>query len=283
MQWFHTQDGARLAFRDEGAGLPLLGLAGLTRDSRDFDYLARHLPDEVRFIRLDNRGRGQSSWTGAATYTTAREAGDVLALLDHLQIPQAAILGSSRGGLIAMMLGAAHPQRVLGLCLNDVGPVIERKGLERISTYVGIAPSVNSLEEVAERMPAAMPGFFHVPETRWAEETVRHFTESDGQVHLTYDPEIRTVLTQALQAPPADLWPLFDACQSLPFALIRAEHSDILSRETAIEMQRRRPDLILIEAKDRGHVPFLDELEVRAGIRVWLSEVRQRLSVALTQ
>ncbi|MEY2776859.1 MAG: hypothetical protein RLY30_957 [Pseudomonadota bacterium] len=283
MHSFYTSDGARLAYTDEGEGLPLLCLAGLTRDSRDFDYLSHHLPDHVRLIRLDCRGRGRSSRTGPQTYTVAHEASDVIALLDHLQIERAAILGSSRGGLLAMVLGASHPDRVLGVCLNDVGPVIERNGLERIATYVGVSPAVNTLEEIVERLPRASPGFHGVPETRWAEEAVRHFDECDGHLQLTYDPDIRIALQSALEGPAHDLWPIFDACRTLPAALIRAEHSDILSRETADEMRRRRPDLLSVEVLNRGHVPFLDEPEAVGLIRLWIEQTRQRLNTAATQ
>ena len=99
MRDFRTEDGTRLAYRDEGAGMALLALAGLTRDGHDFDYLSHHLPGDVRLIRLDSRGRGASDWTGAESYTVAQEARDVLALLDHLELPQVAVIGSSRGGL----------------------------------------------------------------------------------------------------------------------------------------------------------------------------------------
>lgn len=71
---FAAPDGARLAYRDEGSGTPVLALAGLTRDGRDFDYLARHLGDRVRLIRLDARGRGGSQWTGWQCYTVLQEA-----------------------------------------------------------------------------------------------------------------------------------------------------------------------------------------------------------------
>jgi pimeloyl-ACP methyl ester carboxylesterase len=97
-----AEDGARLAYRDEGQGLPLLCLPGLTRSMADFDYLIPHLPP-LRLIRMDYRGRGQSDWTGAATYTIEQEGRDALRLLDHLGVAKAAILGTSRGGLIGMV------------------------------------------------------------------------------------------------------------------------------------------------------------------------------------
>ena len=152
MKTFQAADGAKLAYRDEGHGLPLLALAGLTRDSRDFDYLAQHLPPDVRLIRLDSRGRGGSDWTGPATYAVGQEAADALALLDHLGLDRAAIIGSSRGGLLGMVIAATAKHRLLGLCLNDVGPILERDGLLRIGTFVGIDPTVTTLDEVADRM-----------------------------------------------------------------------------------------------------------------------------------
>lgn len=275
MHRFKAGDGTFLAYRDTGRGLPLLALAGLTRDGRDFDYLARHLPGDVRLIRLDSRGRGGSGWADPATYTVAQEAGDAVALLDHLGIDRAAILGSSRGGLLGLVIAATQPSRVLGLCLNDVGPVVERDGLQRIGTYIGIEPAVADLDEVADRMPAAMPGFHGVPPMRWAEEAIRHYVQLDGRLGLPYDPALRLAFETAMAAPLPELWTLFDACQGLPLALIRGEASDVLARATAQEMRRRRPDMIFAEIPDRGHIPFLDEPEALRAIEDWLAAVGQ--------
>lgn len=276
MKSFRAEDGARLAYRDDGRGLPLLALAGLTRDGRDYDYLARHLPEDIRLIRLDSRGRGGSDWTGPATYTVGQEAKDVLALLDHLGLDRVALIGSSRGGLLGLVIGAMPGHRLLGLCLNDVGPVIERAGLERIGAYVGVEPTVRTLEEVADRMPAAMPGFDHVPPLRWQEEAVRHYVQLDGRVGLTYDPALRLAFDAAMAGggPLPDLWAQFDACAALPLALIRGASSDVLSRATAEEMRRRRPDLVFAEVPDRGHIPFLDEPEALAAILTWLNRMQ---------
>jgi pimeloyl-ACP methyl ester carboxylesterase len=274
MDRFRAEDGTGLAFRDEGTGLPLLALAGLTRDSRDFDYLARHLPVEIRLIRLDSRGRGESDWAAPETYVVANEAKDALALLDHLQIDRAAVLGSSRGGLLGLVIAATARHRLLGLCLNDVGPIVERDGLERIGAYVGVEPTVATLEEIADRMPAAMPGFDRVPPLRWQEETIRHYVQLDGRVGLTYDPALRKSFDSAMAAPLPELWPLFDACEDLPLALIRGAASDVLSPATAVEMRRRRPDIVFAEVPHRGHIPFLDEPEAVAVILRWLDLVR---------
>jgi pimeloyl-ACP methyl ester carboxylesterase len=276
MQRFRAEDGVTLAFRDEGQGLPLLALAGLTRDGRDFDYLARHLPGGIRLIRLDSRGRGASDWADPATYSVAVEARDALALLDHLALPRAAILGTSRGGLLGLVMAATAKHRLSGLALNDVGPVIERDGLLRIGTYVGIDPAVATLAEVADRMPAAMPGFAHVPPLRWQEETVRHYVQRPDGVGLTYDPALRQSFQAAMAAPFPDLWPLFDACDGLPFALVRGAASDVLSHATVAEMRRRRPDMIFAEVPDRGHAPFLDEPPALQALHHWLARLQDQ-------
>ena len=263
-------DGSTLAYADEGAGVPLLCLPGLTRTMADFDYLKPHLPP-LRLIRMDYRGRGGSCWTGADTYTVPREARDALALLDHLGIERAALLGTSRGGFIAMVLAATARHRLLGLCLNDVGPVIDRRGLERIFDYVGRNPVARTHAELARRSPVNMPGFANVPESRWLEEAKKHYTETPDGLRIRYDPALRTAFLAAFDGPQADLWPLFDACAGLPIALIRGANSDLLSVETAAEMQRRRPDMIFASVADRAHIPFLDEAESLTAIRAFLA------------
>lgn len=278
-RYFETRDNIRLAYKDEGTGLPVLALAGLTRDGRDFDYLSHHMPP-CRLIRLDSRGRGGSQWAPPASYTLAQEAQDALALLDHLGIGRVAIIGTSRGGLIGMLLAGTARQRLAGLCLNDVGPVVERAGLVRIAEYAGVRPAVASLDEVADRLPARSPGFIDVPAFRWSEEAVRHFVETPEGLDNPYDPEIGVALRQALAGEIKDIWPLFDACAGLPLALIRAEHSDILSRATAEDMRRRRPDMLYAEVPKRGHAPFLDEAEALKVIGAWFDLVKQADSAA---
>ncbi|MCV2447564.1 alpha/beta fold hydrolase [Paracoccus sp. DMF] len=270
---FQAEDGTRLAYRDEGAGLPVLALSGLTRNGSDFDYLAPHLTG-VRLIRLDYRGRGASGWSGADSYTVAQEGRDALLLLDHLGLDKVALLGTSRGGLIGMLLAAVAHERLLGLCLNDVGAVLQRGGLDRIKDYIGRNPSATTHDELAARLPAVMPGFAHVPASRWLEEARRHYQETPAGLRINYDPALRDAFLAGFEAPEVDLWPLFDAARDLPLALIRGANSDLLAQETAAEMQRRRPDMILAEVPDRAHIPFLDEPEALRAITDWLALMR---------
>jgi len=270
---FNAPDGAHLAFRDEGQGRPVLCLAGLTRNATDFDFVAPHLAG-VRLIRPDYRGRGASQWTGAETYTVAQEAQDVLALLDHLGLAQAAIIGTSRGGLIAMVLAATAKDRLSGIFLNDVGPVIERRGLDKIADYVGRNPAARTLDDLVARLPVTMAGFANVPESRWRAFAERLYLETPKGLAIRYDYELRTAFLKSFEGPPADLWPLFDACAGLPLGLVRGENSDLLSTQTVAEMRRRRPDMIFANVPDRAHVPFLDEPQALAALHDWLGKLR---------
>lgn len=273
MGFFTADDGAKIAFTDEGAGGPVvLALAGLTRTGRDFDYLAPHLPP-CRLIRMDYRGRGDSQWTGEASYTVTREAADALQLLDHLGVAKAAILGTSRGGMIGMYLAAVAKDRLTGLCLNDIGPVIARDGLHRIFDVVGRNPVAKTFADLVAKLPAAMPGYENVPASRWLEETERHNIETPQGVKINYDPELREAFIHGFDNGILETWPLFDACAGLPVALIRGANSDLLLPETVAEMRRRRPDMLFAEVADRPHIPFLDEPEAVALIRDWIAKL----------
>ena len=276
MQRFQTHDGVALAYRDEGQGPAVLCLAGLTRNSTDFDYVAPHLSD-VRLIRLDYRGRGASAWADPATYTVPVEARDALCLLDHLGIGKAAILGTSRGGLIAMWLAATAKDRLLGVCLNDIGPEVAPEGLEVIRGYVGKNPGVKTFEEAALARARFMAGFQGVPASRWMEEVKKHLVDTGHGLTINYDPDLARIFDAAepdANPAPPDFWPAFDAMQGLPLACIRGANSDLLAPATFAEMRRRRPDMIAAEVPNRGHVPFLDEPEAVAAIRAWVEACR---------
>lgn len=270
MKHFQTSDGLNLAYRDEGQGVPVLALAGLTRDSSDFDYLAEHLSD-TRLIRLDYRGRGASDWAAdPGSYSIPVEARDALELIQHLGLQKVGVLGTSRGGMIAMTLAATAHDRLLGVCLNDIGPVLSQTGLDRIVDYLGRKPAFATQAQMAAAMPGLMPGFDGVPASRWAQEVHRHTRQTDAGLELTYDPKLRdAVLSRSDTGQVPDLWPFFDALEGLPLALIRGANSDILSVETADEMARRRPDMIRVEVPERGHIPFLDEPQSLDAINRW--------------
>ncbi|GLT09494.1 alpha/beta fold hydrolase [Sulfitobacter porphyrae] len=270
---FTTSDGLSLHYTDEGDGLPILCLAGLTRTGADFDYVAPHLAGN-RLIRLDYRGRGQSGFDPDwQNYTLPVECRDVLELLAHLGLDKVAILGTSRGGLNAMGLAAGAKDRLLGVALNDVGPFIDPAGLDFIMGYIGRNPAAKTHAEAAAAMARAFPEFEGVPESRWLEEAQKHYVQDAEGLKITYDPQMRKAVEAAMDQPAPDLWPFFDAMAGLPLACIRGAASNLLSAETLAEMQKRRPDMITAVVPGRGHVPFLDEPEAIAALKEWIGKL----------
>ncbi|WP_224814378.1 alpha/beta fold hydrolase [Hasllibacter sp. MH4015] len=276
MDFVTAEDNVRLAYDDAGQGTPLLCLPGLTRNMEDFEPVLEHYGGHVRVIRMDFRGRGASDFADPATYTPMQEARDVIALLDHLGLERVVILGTSRGGLVALMLAAMGRARLAGVIFNDIGPEVMGAGLSNIMDYLGKPPQFSSLAEAAAAMPVLYDGVFrNVAPRQWADLVRRIWREEGGKLHLRYDPKLRDAVAPAF-APDAvapDLWPLFDALDGLPLGLIRGAQSNILSAETAAEMRRRRPDMAFVELGDRGHVPFLDEPGARAVIDAVLERV----------
>jgi len=274
MAFFTAPDGARLAYDDTGGpGLPVLCLAGLTRERHDFDDALPALAG-CRVIRLDYRGRGESDWTGPATYTLAQEGDDALALLDHLAIPRAALLGTSRGGLIGLDLMVRARDRLRGLCLNDIGPEIPRAGLDRIFLYLGRNPAPKTLADLAEKMPAAMPGFGPLPPGKWLSEVTRFYRETPDGLRITYDPALRDGFAAEYTTPHRGDWRGWTASQGLPVALIYGDGTDLLSQATIARMLEIRPDTILARVPGRGHVPFLDEPSSVAALAAWLKAMQ---------
>lgn len=275
MPHFTTSDGLSLFYRDEGDGPPVLCLAGLTRNSADFTWLAPHMSD-ARLIRLDYRGRGQSDHApDPKTYSIPREGQDAIELLDHLGLERAVIIGTSRGGLIAMMLAATHRDRLAGVVLNDIGPELSDAGLSRIMDYVGTAPPFPDLDSAARALmqghAADFPG---VPYDRWRQQAeFMWFEQPEGGIGLRYDPRLREALANPDDAGGApDLWPLFDMLAGLPLASIRGANSDLFSIDCQARMQARNPGMIATVVPDRGHVPFLDEPQALEAIRAVLKD-----------
>lgn len=274
-QYFHNSDGLRLAYRDDGRrdGPVLLCLAGLTRNLADFDFVARDFGDRARILRLDTRGRGQSDWDpDYLNYNLIRESRDAIDLLDHLGIEKAAILGTSRGGLLAMAIAAGSKHRLTGVCLNDIGPEIEPEGLAYIAGYLGVRPTADTLEDAADGFVQSTAARFpNVPWDRWRLHAKRIFCETPEGVDLRYDALLRrSIMEQSATDAIPDVWVLFKALDGLPLGLIRGANSDILSPKTAEEMRKRHPGVIYGEVPDRGHVPFLDEPEAQDVIAKFL-------------
>jgi pimeloyl-ACP methyl ester carboxylesterase len=274
---FTSADGLSLFGRDYPAdndATPILCLAGLTRTSRDFEPLAHWLAGTRRLITMDYRGRGRSAYAAdPTTYRPEVELADALRLLDQLGIERANVIGTSRGGIIAMIMAAQFPQRLNRILLNDVGPVLEKAALLRIQSYLGKAALFREWADAVAGLKASTPGFDSLSEAEWLSFAQRVFIEKDGSISHDYDLRLAETFPTAEEierTEASDMWPLFHALTAFPVMVLRGENSDLLSAATVARMKKRHPCLDACTVRNRGHVPFLDEPDAKGAIGAWL-------------
>ena len=261
-------DGLRLFVREWGprtaARLPAVCLPGLARTGADFETLATALADDPtaprRAIALDFRGRGRSDYDrNPKNYNVQVELADVLAVLTALGIARAVFVGTSRGGILTMLLATVRPTALAGCVLNDIGPVIDPKGLMRIKSYVGKLPRVASLHEAADVLRRLFGAQFpKLTDDEWVAFARRTFKDAKGRIVPDYDGKLAKVLDGVnVEKPPPALWREFDAMARVPLMVIRGGNSDLLSGATVAAMQARHPAMAAIEVPDQGHAPLL--------------------------
>ena len=260
---------ARCHGRRSAAALPVLCLPGLARTAADFDALGEALAPNRRVVALDYRGRGLSDYDrDPANYSFPIELADILAVAAALDCTPAIIVGTSRGGILAMLLAAIRPSAIAGVVLNDIGPVIEPKGLMRIKGYVGKLPQPKDFEDGAETLrrlfDAQFPKLTHED---WLAAAHRTFKAQDGRLVPTYDVNLaKTMEGIDFERPLPPLWKEFDALTNVPVMAIRGANSDLLSPATVEAMKARRSGLETLEVPDQGHAPLLAEADVIARI-----------------
>ena len=269
-----VDDGARIVADVYGEAsdlVPVLCLHGLTRNARDFTDVGRRLGRTRLVVAVDVRGRGRSTYDPTRqTYSQPVYARDAAAVCDALDVDRWVFLGTSMGGQVAMRIGGQRPELVAGLVLNDVGPVIERAGLQRVLSYAGKQESVADWSEAVRQLRAisedATPG---LTDDEWLREArQRYRVEADGSVVPDYDPGI---VDGPLTSD--DWWEIFASLGDVPLLVLRGASSDILSRETVQIMQAVHPTMRAVEVPGRGHVPLLDEPEAMAAVDEFLAGV----------
>jgi len=262
-----SADGLRLAARDYGdlgsARPPLVCLAGLTRNARDFEPLAAHLvPLGYRLIAPDSRGRGRSDWDPSPErYIPKIELDDALTLIDGLGITRVSLFGTSRGGLLAMLAATARPGFIDRTILNDIGPQIELGGLLKIKNYVGRDLGDMTWEQgvfaLSISLGKSYPRLDHAGWTRYAR---RLWRDQGGKPVNDYDPAIGLGFAGITEATKLyEPWDEFAALAEAPILVLRGSLSDILSAEGVAEMQRRFPAVESLEVPDEAHVPLLED------------------------
>lgn len=270
---------ARAYGSEDAPGRPLLCLAGLTRNGRDFHdlavTLANHPTHARRVYCLDYRGRGRSEWDKDwRNYSAYVELLDVTAFLTLRGLDDIAVIGTSRGGIIAMLLAVMRPSALGCVILNDIGPVIETAGLARIMGYAGKIPIPRDWAEATRVVrDINKRQFTSLDDTAWYELARQLFNEADGMPAAAYDPNIGKALSEIdIAKPVPDMWAHFNALLGMPLMVLRGENSDILSQATVQEMQNRHPLLVPVLIRNEGHAPLLKDRFSQRLIADFLAE-----------
>jgi pimeloyl-ACP methyl ester carboxylesterase len=267
-RFFTSRDGLRLHVRcygqQVGDARPVVCLPGLTRNCRDFHSLALTLSatglTRRQVFSLDYRGRGLSQWDANwRNYTPLVEASDVLDFLTLAGLSNVMLVGTSRGGIIGMLLAAMRPRAIGALVLNDIGPVIEPLGMMRIAGYVGRSPLPDTWDEAYETVKTSNKlQFPSVSDAEWRYVARALYDDLAGVPGPSYDPNLGKTLGSATSwGKIPELWPQFKALGKRPVLVLRGEHSDILSGATVKRMQETHPDLSAVTIAGQGHAPLL--------------------------
>ena len=277
-RYWTSSDGLRLHYRDyDGPSErpPIVCLPGLTRNTRDFEAVADRHAGSWRVLALDFRGRGLSAYDpNPANYTPNTYAADVLEVLNAIGVERAVVLGTSLGGLVTMIIAANAHDRIAGAMLNDIGPEIDPRGIERIRGYVGRATEFASWEEVATALAARNVDIYpHYNAEQWQAFARRICNEREGRIVFDYDIAISSNFNRAPSGPGASMWPQYQALAGIPLLILRGELSDLLEETVARKMAEVLPDAELVTVPGVGHAPALDEPEAIAGIDRLLARV----------
>ncbi|MGH6838072.1 MAG: alpha/beta fold hydrolase [Methylocella sp.] len=268
-QFYTAPDGLKLHVREYGSvldpGVPVVCLAGLTRDSADFGRLASALASGLkgakrRVLALDYRGRGLSGYDrNWKNYSLEIENVDMLAVLAAMEIEAAIFIGTSRGGQHAMLLSATRPTVIRGAVLNDIGPVLEPRGMARIRGYVGKLPEPRSVPDAVDLLKQIMSERFNgLSEADWEAYARLTFTDAVGRICQRYDRNLMKSLESLdLEQPLPTLWPQFNGLRAVPLLILRGANSDLLSAETLKEMAARHPGAEVHIVEGQGHAPLL--------------------------
>ncbi|MFP5329819.1 MAG: alpha/beta fold hydrolase [Alphaproteobacteria bacterium] len=279
-EFWTSRDGLKLHYRDYPGPAerpPVLCLHGLTRNSRDFEGLAERLAGKWRVIAVDFRGRGMSQHDPvSANYKPPTYAADVLQLLDELGIDKAVFVGTSLGGIVTMIVAGTAPERIAGAVLNDVGPELDKAGIERISGYVGKPLLFRDWDEAAVRLQEKYrdvhPSYGRAEWLRYARRVCR---ETERGIEFDYDMAIAEPF-RAMDdktAAAGNAWPLLRALAGRPVLILRGEHSDLLTPEIAERMRDSVPGAELVTVPNVGHAPDFEEPESIAAVDRLLAKV----------
>jgi pimeloyl-ACP methyl ester carboxylesterase len=277
--YWWSNDGLRLHYRDyagDASRPPILCIPGLTRNARDFEGVAERLAGEWRVICVELRGRGDSAYAkDPMSYVPLTYLQDMEALIAELKLGRFVLFGTSLGGLITMLLAASGKERIAGALLNDIGPVMEKRGLEHIRSYVGRSQNwptwLHAARAIAEAQGDRYPDWKIDQWLVYAKRLAK--LTASGRIVLDYDMRIAEPFKLPAGEAGFDLWPAFRALEGMPSLIVHGEISDLLSAETVGKMKAEVPTMESVTVPRVGHAPTLDEPEAAKAIEQLLKRI----------
>ncbi|MEO9601019.1 alpha/beta hydrolase [Parasphingorhabdus sp.] len=262
--YWQSEDGLKLHARDYSADndkTPIICVPGLTRNARDFEHLGAVLNGERRIIMLDLRGRGMSEYAkDSSSYNPKQYIADIIKLMDEQAMPKAVLFGTSLGGIVTMVMSKMHPGRVAGALLNDIGPELDQKGLDRIGSHVGQGRSFDTWahagRDTAENSGDIFPDFTLKDWIAFSKKVYR--MNSSGRIKLDYDMKIAEPFDSKGGGSGA-LWNALEGLKVVPTLILRGEISDLFSEKIARQMLEKLDKGDLVTVPRVGHAPTLEE------------------------
>ncbi len=277
--YWWSNDGLRLHYRDyagDASRPPILCIPGLTRNARDFEGVASRLAGDWRVICVELRGRGDSAYAkDPLTYVPLTYLQDLEGLIAELKLERFILFGTSLGGLMTMLLAASGAGRIAGALLNDIGPVLESRGLEHIRSYVGRPQNwptwLHAARAICEAQKQRYPDWEIDQWLVYAKRLCK--LSQNGRVQFDYDMRIAEPFKLPGGEAGIDLWPAFRALKDIPSLVVHGAISDLLSAESVAKMTAELPTMAVATVPNVGHAPTLDEPEAIAAIDALLKKV----------
>ncbi|HEY0027607.1 MAG TPA: alpha/beta hydrolase [Allosphingosinicella sp.] len=277
--YWSSSDGLRLHFRDypgDPSRPPIVCIPGLTRNARDFEGVAERLAGRWRVICVDLRGRGQSEHAkDPMSYVPPRYADDLEALFAEHALSRFVLFGTSLGGIVTMLLAQRDASRIAGAVINDIGPVLETRGLDKIRGYVGRSQNwptwLHAARAIAEAQGDRYPDYKIEHWIAYAKRLCK--LTPNGRVVFDYDMRIAEPFKVPGGEAGFDMWEAWRGLAGVPTLLLRGELSDLLSKETEQRMKAEVPALETVTVPRVGHAPTLDEPAAADAIEAFLERV----------
>lgn len=251
----------------------LICVHGLTRNARDFDFLAAKMCDQYRVICPDVVGRGDSDHLlDDESYNYLQYNADMNVLMARLDVTEVNWVGTSMGGIIGMVLASVAQSPIRRLVVNDIGPEVSRDALMSIAQYIGKSEEYATVKEAEGYLRKIYHEFAPMSDSDWA-QMAKYSTKrtEHGTFKMKFDPRVGDAFRDSISYFNVDMWETWEQI-SCPVLVLRGKNSSFLSEETANKMLECGPETTLVEFDDTGHTPTLRNAEQVEVIEEWLAE-----------